>query len=208
MKLTHLLPLSALALLASCGGSPQPEANGPRPQVCRYSYDHDSTSVKWTAYKFTEKAGVSGTFDTVNVSGTAADQMDWTMVFSNAVFSIPVSSINSNAPDRDMKIKQHFFGTMSATSALEGRVVSLGMDSAIVEIAMNGATVPVGMSVRNEDNIVKLEGVIDLGAWNALKSADALNKVCFDLHKGADGVSKLWPEVKLEIRTVLSEKCD
>lgn len=208
MKTFRFLPFVAIALLASCGGNQQSESSEPQPQVCRYNYNNDSTSVKWTAYKFTEKVGVSGTFDTVRVTGTVADQMDWTMVFSNAVFSIPVSSINSNAPDRDQKIKEHFFGTMNATTALEGRVVSLGMDSAIVEIAMNGATVPVRMGVQTTANIVNLEGVIDLSAWNALQSADALNKVCFDLHKGADGVSKLWPEVKLEIRTVLTEQCD
>ncbi len=208
MNMHRILPFAALIALASCGGQQTEQPAIEQQRVCQYSYNHDSTSVKWTAYKFTEKAGVSGTFDTVRVTGTAAEQMDWTMVFSNAVFSIPVSSINSTVPDRDMKIKQHFFGTMSATTALEGRVVSLGMDSAIVEIAMNGATVPVSMSVRNEANIVKLEGVIDLTTWNALKSVNALNKVCYDLHKGSDGVSKLWPEVKLEIRTVLTEKCN
>lgn len=208
MNILRTVPFLALVALAACGGQPTEQPANPEPQVCHYTYNHDSTSVKWTAYKFTEKAGVSGTFDTVQVSGTAADQMDWTMVFSNAVFSIPVSSINSTVPDRDMKIKQHFFGTMNATPRLEGRVVSIGLDSARVEISMNGATVPVSMSVVNEANILKLEGVIDLGAWNALKSVNALNKVCYDLHKGADGVSKLWPEVKLEIRTVLTEQCD
>jgi hypothetical protein len=208
MNILRTVPFVAIVALAACGGQPTEQPANPEPQVCRYTYNHDSTSVKWTAYKFTEKAGVSGTFDTVRVTGTAAEQMDWTMVFSNAVFSIPVSSINSTVPDRDMKIKQHFFGTMSATAALEGRVVSIGLDSARVEISMNGATVPVSMSVVNEANILKLEGVIDLGAWNALKSVNALNKVCYDLHKGADGVSKLWPEEKLEIRTVLTEQCD
>jgi hypothetical protein len=208
MNLLRTVPFVALVALAACGGPPTEQPTEPAPQMCRYTYNHDSTSVKWTAFKFTEKVGVSGTFDTVQVSGTAAEQMDWTMVFSNAVFSIPVSSINSTVADRDMKIKQHFFGTMNATPRLEGRVVSIGMDSARVEISMNGATVPVNMSVVNEAKSVKIEGVIDLAAWNALKSVNALNKVCYDLHKGADGVSKLWPEVKLEIRTVLTEQCD
>lgn len=42
--------------------------------------------------------------------------------------------------------------------------------------------------------------------WNALEALAALNKVCFELHKGPDGVSKTWEEVAIEVSTYLREE--
>lgn len=209
MKFNSILSLTAIALLASCGGQqPAQQTDEATPQVCRYSYQHDSTSVKWTAYKFTEKVGVSGSFDEMEVTGTLAEEMTLVNVFGSAGFKIPVSSTNSLVPDRDMKIKEHFFGTMNATDSISGRVVSITEEGAQVEITMNAQTRSVDMDVIINGSELKLESVIQLGDWDALASVDALNKICHDLHIGADGVSKLWPEVKLEIRTVLAENCN
>ena len=44
---------------------------------------------------------------------------------------------------------------------------------------------------------------MDLENWKAQAALDALNVVCFDLHKGVDGISKTWSEVKIEISAVL-----
>lgn len=209
MKFNSILSLTAIALFASCGGQQSAQqTDEAAPQVCRYSYQHDSTSVKWTAYKFTEKVGVSGSFDEMEVTGTLAEEMTLVNVFGSAGFNIPVSSTNSLVPDRDMKIKEHFFGTMNATDSISGRVVSITEEGAQVEITMNDQTRSVDMDVIINGSELKLESVIQLGDWDALASVDALNKICHDLHIGADGVSKLWPEVKLEIRTVLAENCN
>jgi hypothetical protein len=209
MKFNSILSLTAIALLASCGGQQSAQqTDEAAPQVCRYSYQHDSTSVKWTAYKFTEKVGVSGSFDEMEVTGTLAEEMTLVNVFGSAGFNIPVSSTNSLVPDRDMKIKEHFFGTMNATDSISGRVVSITEEGAQIEISMNGQTRSVDMDVMVNGSELMLEGVIQLADWDALASVDALNKICHDLHIGADGISKLWPEVKLEVRTVLTERCD
>lgn len=199
-----ILPVCiSIALLASCGG----QQTTPVAQDCSYSYSPDSTTVKWTAYKFTEKVGVSGVFDTIEVTGAVEDTSSLA-VFANAAFNIPVSSVNSTVPDRDQKIREHFFGTMTETASLSGKVSGIDSAQATVEITMNGQTLPVTMSVSNKGNEVMLEGVIQLGDWSAQPSVDTLNKICHDLHIGADGISMLWPEVKLEIRTVLTEKCN
>lgn len=209
MKISRIVPFAAIVLLVSCGGQQQPsQGDEVTAQVCRYTYNHDSTSVKWTAYKFTEKVGVSGSFDEIGVSGTVAEEMALVNVFASAGFNIPVSSTNSLVPDRDMKIKEHFFGTMMGTDALTGRVLSINEEGAQIEISMNGQTRSVDMDVMVNGSELMLEGVIQLADWDALASVDALNKICHDLHIGADGISKLWPEVKLEVRTVLTERCD
>ena len=35
--------------------------------------------------------------------------------------------------------------------------------------------------------------------WKATKAIATLNKACFELHKGADGISKTWNEVLVKV---------
>lgn len=174
---------------------------------CVYTYTEGSLNVKWTAFKTTEKVGVSGSFDTISVNGIQTSNSA-TEMFANADFSIPVSSINSSNPDRDKKILEHFFGTMVETSTLNGKVLGMTDSDCSVLINMNGVADTCVFNLSKNDTAVSLVGVIELANWNALQSANALNTVCFDLHKGADGVSKLWPDVKLEITAGITKKCD
>jgi hypothetical protein len=59
-----------------------------------------------------------------------------------------------------------------------------------------------------EGDTFTFESSIDVSSWNALGGIDALNEVCEDLHKGDDGVSKLWSEVSLKLSTTLNNDCD
>ena len=40
---------------------------------------------------------------------------------------------------------------------------------------------------------------MDVNNWNAGKALASLNEVCKLLHTGADGISKTWSEVTLDI---------
>ena len=211
MKLFQHTALFILAIfIASCGdqnSNTTTEEAVADSKPCTYSFEDGTTQVTWTAYKTTEKVGVSGTFDTLNITGlkTASTVLE---VFSEAAFSIPVSSINTANPDRDQKIFQHFFSNMNETSMLTGNVTGVEGDKLNVSITMNGVTNATLLDINVTDSLVSLSGVMLLADWNALESADALNKVCFDLHKGGDGVSKLWPDVKLDISAVLVKTCE
>ncbi|MFT4683638.1 MAG: hypothetical protein ACI863_000230, partial [Flavobacteriales bacterium] len=35
---------------------------------------------------------------------------------------------------------------------------------------------------------------------------NSLNKICFDLHKGQDGISKTWNEVNIDVSTYIKVK--
>lgn len=204
----------AASLLTACGESPKQSStdtteeteNAAVSDACMYSYIADSTDLRWTAYKFTEKTGVSGTFDNIAITGTqSADNIR--EVFKYAVFSIPIKSINSADPERDPKVIKHFFGTMKDTDKLEGKVVKLGENTADVAIKLNSVIDTLQFEMKIEGEHISLESVMELGNWNALPSVEKLNEICRDLHIGADGVSKLWPEVKLELSTTVNKKC-
>ena len=74
----------------------------------------------------------------------------------------------------------------------------------VASITMNDVTndLPLTVSITDERR-VSMTGTMNLKDWNALAALDALNKVCFDLHKGPDGVSKTWEDVAIEVNTFL-----
>lgn len=210
MKRYAIILGAAVAFMTACDtktGGNHEEAQEKAAADCQLSYAENSINVKWTAYKTSERVGVSGTFDTVTVSGVA-QASDLAGIFGSASFNIPTSSVNSANPGRDEKIFKHFFSTMVETAELSGKVLEATNSELKVLLTMNGVTDTVPFSVSRTDSLLSLEGNIELADYQAVASADSLNKVCFDLHKGADGVSKLWPDVKLEISAVLNEVCE
>jgi len=168
------------------------------------SITKEKIKVNWTAYKFTERAGVSGVFDEIIIK----DKMYGTSIkdiLHSLKFEIPVTSINSNNPERDQKLVNSFFGTLNNTPALKGFINSINgnnkQGTCKVSLQMNDMTKPLDMEYHLvDDQYYVLKGIIDLASWDAQNAVDELNKVCKDLHIGKDGVSKLWPDVKVVIQ--------
>ena len=211
MKKTILISVIAL-VLSACNSNTDSKNNSEQTSetandsVQFYEYQRAFTKLTWTAYKTTAKVGVSGSFDEFNVKpgvnyGTAVALLD------QLEFDIPVSSTNSNNEERDGKIVASFFGSMMDTKSISGKFTSIaGNDSAgtmRIEITMNNLAYEVDGTYAIDGNKVTVKTSIHLGDWKAEPSVDALNKVCDDLHKGEDGVSKLWPEVDIVIESSL-----
>lgn len=176
----------------------------PTENVEQYVVKPEGTSVKWTAYKTTEKKAVGGEFATLkfnNKSGVTPQE-----ALNNLEFSIPVSSLMTKDVGRDAKIKASFFGAMLDTDLITGKIKYFN-NKCSAELTMNGVTTDLPLDVTiTDERRVKMTGVINLKDWNALDALASLNKVCFDLHKGSDGVSKTWEDVAVEISTYLRKK--
>lgn len=215
-----ILPIAAITLFTACGGgasAPKEEVAAEEPkveakEVCTYSYDNESTEVLWVAYKYTEKTGVKGVFDSVVVSGVNEGAMP-SDVLAGAEFQIYTGSVNSGDATRDPKIKASFFGTMAGGGEIiTGKVASIEGNETegkvVFNVAMNGQEAQVPGSYTVTDNKLEVEADITVESWNAKGSLDELNKVCEDLHKGQDGKSILWPDVKLFVSTTLKKACE
>jgi len=193
-------------LMTACGSSDDKEENSDIVQECYYTYNPVNTTLTWTAFKFNEKTPVSGTFNEVNIEGAE--------VLSNPVeliekltFSIPVSSLNSQNPERDEKIKSSFFNVLQNTSILTGRVVSLKDGKAQIQLKLNNVERIVEGAYTLIEGNFNFEATIDLTDFNALGAVESLNKLCEDLHVGADGISKLWEVIDLRFETKLNMDC-
>lgn len=154
--------------------------------------------INFTAYKTTAKVAVGGQFNKVDViSGGEGNNIK--EAINNTHFSIPVSSIFTKDTSRDYKIKKFFFGIMADTQLLSGKLTITDDANGIAEIKMNGVTEKVPFTYTIVDQTFNMQATMDVLKWNASTALESLNKICYDLHKGADGVSKTWSDVALNI---------
>jgi len=215
MKKSIVIVVMSGFLFAACGGEAETnndegsagEETTAGAEVCTYAYSPDETILTWTAFKLTERVGVSGTFDEINVvSNDGADDMY--AVLTGASFDIPVSSLNSNDEARDPKIKNSFFGVMDSTDRITGSVNSLSATAGEVTISMNGMTKNYSGEVSVEGEEITFSTTLNILDFNGQESIDSLGVVCEAKHTGPDGVNKLWEDVELVIRTTLVKTCE
>lgn len=163
-----------------------------------YSLTGETAYIKWTAYKFTERAGVSGTFDSifieaVNREGTVEE------ILQDTEFRITTRSVNTNMPMRDDRIYNSLFETIGAET-ISGKFDEANDSEGAVTINLgdHGGQAPFAYTVS--DDTISITTSIDLAEWQAQNGVDALNEVCKVEHTGTDGVSKLWPDVDITVK--------
>ena len=169
--------------------------------TAEFSIEKASKQINFTAYKTSDKIPVGGQFKKVNVlSGGEGNTVK--EAIHNTEFSIPVSSLFTQNSSRDYKIKKFFFGIMDNTKLLSGKLLLSDATKGVAEIKMNGISQKVPFTYSIVDRTFNMKAAIDVNNWNASKALASLNNVCLDLHRGADGISKTWSEVTLNITTV------
>ncbi|MCB0733123.1 MAG: YceI family protein [Flavobacteriales bacterium] len=164
------------------------------------------TDLTWTAFKTTARKEVNGTFKEMEIKpGSEAGHV--TDILNGLTFSMKTSSVFSNDAGRDAKLIANFFGTMTGTEYIKGKVTSVeGNDdggTAKIAITLNEVEHEVSATYTRMGKVISLETSLDMAHWNATTSIEALNKVCELLHTGDDGVSKLWPDVKVVVNSTV-----
>lgn len=205
MKKLHTLFVLAISItLLSCKSEVKKENDKTTETTkqekieAKYSVNKAKNDIKFTAYKTTEKVAVGGEFKKINVTSggegnTVKEAMD------GAVFSIPINSLATKDTSRDYKIQNFFFGKMISTKTLTGSLKLNDDANGVAKLTMNGETKDIPFTYTIKDNVFNMQAVIDVNTWNASAALASLNKVCEVLHTGADGVSKTWSEVGLNI---------
>lgn len=177
------------------------------PTSCTYDYDADQTKLTWTAFKLTERVGVGGTFDAIEVSGTEPAD-DAAQVFKGMRFKIDTSTVNTGNPERDAKIAGAFFGKLARGKEIQGQVTEIQEGKGVIELTLGGVTKPVPMeyTVSPEGQLVAV-GKIDVMDYRGGRGLKTLNRVCKEQHTGPDKKSKLWPDVELKVESQLKKEC-
>lgn len=169
-----------------------------------YKIKASDTKIDWTAYKFTERVGVSGTFDDFYVAPkTTTGTID--TILLNAKVSINAMSVNSGNDIRDPKLKESFFEVFH-TNLITGEILKTNQDEGVLELTMNNKTNEIPFKYTLKTDTIFMDTTIDLEKWDGEEAITSLNKVCYDLHKGTDGISKLWPDVKVTIKLPVAKQ--
>ncbi|MGB0777326.1 MAG: YceI family protein [Flavobacteriaceae bacterium] len=169
-----------------------------------FKVDSKQAKIIWTAYKTTDKVPVQGEFKEVTVMDAQGNSI--IEAINNTKFDVPVSSIFTNNPDRDKKISDHFFGVLINSMDLTGSLHLNEDNTAYAELTFNGIGEKLPMTYEIKDNTVYLNGEMQLADWDALEGVKSINDACYDLHKGADGVSKTWDVVSIALTIPVSSK--
>ncbi len=139
-------------------------------------------TMQWTAYKTPEKIGVSGTFNTIELTGTK-DSGKIEEDLKGAAFKIVTSTVNSKDPIRDGKLAESFFKLMAGD--ITGKFVDFKDGKATVEITMNGVTKQKEFAYTVTGETLSFNGTVDIIAdFSAEKAFNTLHELCKDLHAG------------------------
>ncbi|MCH3882352.1 MULTISPECIES: YceI family protein [Tenacibaculum] len=167
-------------------------------KTAKFSLENAENNIGWTAYKTTEKIGVNGQFNKIDITKNGEGNSIKEAI-NNVEFSIPVSSIFTKDKSRDYKIQKFFFGIMENTSLLSGKLSLTDETNGVAEITMNGITEKLPFTYTIADKTFSMTSIMNIENWKANKALASLNEACKDLHSGADGISKTWNEVALNI---------
>ena len=191
--ITSIVLLLSISIV-SCKNNPKKEIKE-TPQIS-YTLDQSTSKVGWTGYKTTDKVPVKGEFKKITISnpkssGNASKLLD------GVEFSIPVSSIFSNNEDRDGKLQKFFFGIMDQTELLSGKITLKNESTGSLTVKMNAMSKSLPINYTFKDSKFTFSGTMNLDEWGGQAAIASINKVCKNLHKGADGISKTWNEVEI-----------
>lgn len=198
-----ILAIVLIATTFACTNNPKEEkATSPKKDI---TYLSDKTTLKWTAYKTTDKLGVNGTFNNIIVENNKKANSVEDIIVSTE-FKIPTSSVFTGNVPRDIILKEYFFGAMLSTDTIYGSFSSAKDGKGLVTIKMNDVEFKNDFTYSFKGDSLKINTSILLDNWNGYTALSSLHKQCFDMHTGPDGVSKTWPDVDLEIVSIFSGK--
>jgi hypothetical protein len=195
-KISLLILGLAFVTFTSCKNEEKTETlTETKEEVKGLTIVNDSTKVKWTAFKTTDKVAVGGSFTQIELKDVKTGNTPQE-VLEGVAFSIPVSSLFTNNEDRDYKLKTIFFATLKNTELLSG-ILNFRDNQLFMTLSMNDVTKQIPLEYTFENNLLNMKTTLNLNDFGGETALAAINKACYELHKGPDGVSKTWETVDI-----------
>lgn len=200
-KIITIVCLSLIAFqFAGCKGETKKEETATPAKEKSYSHSlkKAENNINFIAYKTTDKVPVKGMFKEIKIT-KAGEGNSVKEAINGAEFKIPVSSIETNDSGRNFKIQKFFFSMMENTLHLTGKLSLTDDTNGTVAFTMNGITKELPFTYSIVENAFMMKTIMNVDNWNTETALASLNDACKELHKGADGISKTWNEVAIEV---------
>lgn len=202
----YLTAAIVLTMLFSCKKSKKEDKksiDSTKVEVIDSTFSTMGTKAKilWTAYKFTDKVAVSGTFDQFKLTTNENTSTIENFLVGDKIM-INTHSVNTENPIRDAKIRTHFFDVME-TDTILGEIINAKNGKGKMILELHHMKDTVFYSYVNQLDTVVVNTTIDLNNWNGQKAINSLNTECYELHMGPDKISKLWPDINITLEIPL-----
>ena len=205
------LTILIFILFISCGrnNSKEVQQEKIKTELDIYKLDMANTKVIWNGYKTNDKVKVVGYFNEFSIDRENQEFSSIDALVSGLQFSIKSSSSVSGDPIRDKNLKDYFFKYLTEDFVINGTLSQPINDSIDINFDVFGQTRKLRFGCQynivpdadNSDYMIEISGSIDLESqFGGLQAFNAISKKCYDLHKGADGVSKTWKQVDVLIK--------
>ncbi|MEN8765577.1 MAG: YceI family protein [Wenyingzhuangia sp.] len=191
-----ILILSFVTVLTACKESKKEDKQNVKTET--YQLNSETAIINWTGYKYTNKTGVKGQMQTVNISNNKVGK-DISEALTGVEFSVPVSSVFSNNESRDYKLKTLFFAIMDHTDLISGTFSNASNSQGTISLTLNNETHDLPYTLDVKGKTAYLKASVDLNIWHAQPALASLHTACELLHTGTDGISKTWNTVDLDI---------
>jgi hypothetical protein len=181
---------------------------------CFYQLDPASVKVTWTAFKTTEKIGVNGSVQGVNVNTPKKAKSLQSLlkgVTASGNFDEVKKSETGN-PGRDQTLFDKFFSLLAKKAQFKGGFAAVkGDDQAgkinlLLSVNSKKSAVPMDYKISTE-GAFEASGTFDVMSFGMQKAHASIHQACEELHKGKDGISKTWTEVGLKIVAQIQKDC-
>jgi hypothetical protein len=174
-----------------------------------YTLDKKNTKIIWNGYKTSDKVKVVGFFTEFSTNRDILDSSFTSILdlVSGLEFSINSSSSSSGDPMRDGNLREFFFKYLTNDFKIIGVLGRPGSKcpSDSIDVVFNvfdiDYQIRFGYNYNIENSLIEIKGPIKLeNEFGAVRAYNAIHEKCYDLHKGADGVSVTWKEVDIHIK--------
>ena len=208
------LTILILILFISCGrnNNKEVEQEKIKTELDSYQFDIENTKVIWNGYKTNDKIKVVGYFNEFSFDRENQQFSSIEELVSGLQFVIKSSSSASGDPMRDQNLKDHFFKYLTKDFVINGTLGSPINDSIDVTFDVFGEKKQIRLAFLYNlipgcpyyDHILEIKGSINLKSqFDGLKAYNAISNKCYDLHKGADGISKTWKQIDVHIKALV-----
>ena len=184
----------------------------PKPTAVNCTYTVKAATPKWTAYKYTEKAPVSGTFNESKL-GEAKSATSLSEALIGLTMAINPASVESNNPARNTTIATSFFNKFMPATEISAKVDAVkGNDSTgriTISVNMNSVSKALEFDyTMNDKGVLEAKKSVDMIDFNLKAAYDGIHEACKGLHTGKDGVAKTWTDVELAVTAQIEKKCN
>lgn len=164
----------------------------------QYILEDFGMSIDWTAYKFSDKISVSGTFQeyTLNEKNSSGSIEN---ILRGLHVAIPTESIITNNAIQDFKIKTYFFKVLK-TPTITGIIIDASQGRGDILLKMNNMSFKNPYSYSLENDVIILTTHLDLKNWKAEEAMAVLNHQWSGDYKEDELLLNVWPEIDVTIK--------